>query len=165
MERRIPYRRGFKQPQFCTKRCRTKTERNRKVSTPFHRGLEHTKTENLAKPARWRYCRKDDELHRGARNTAAAHAREGSLFLAKLAGWRSLPSFQTLPTRFGKAYLAQISRIIKLRYQVRGFPLGSACTQPRGRPTCRFLRDCTRGPAGHMVVSFGYHGDRQWPIR
>jgi hypothetical protein len=141
MERRIPYRRGFKQPQFCTKRCRTKTERNRKVSTPFHRGLEHTKNGKACKS-----CAMEALQERGV----CTEERETQQQQQQRTQERVPCSLQSLryegaclpskPTYQVRQSLSRPDRPhIKLRYQVRGFPWGVLA---RNRAADRHVVSC-----------------------
>lgn len=135
MERRIPYRRGFKQPQFCTKRCRTKTERNRKASTPFHRGLEHTKNGKACKTCAMEALQERRVAQRSEKHSSSSSSarKRGFLVPCKACGMKELAFLPNLPTRFGKAYLAQISRILSFGIRFGGFP--GECLHATARQT------------------------------
>jgi hypothetical protein len=164
MERRIPYRRGFKQPQFCTKRCRTKTDRNRKASTPFHRGLEHKKNGKASKTCAIESLQERRVAQRSEKHSSSSSARKrrGFLVPCKACGMKELAFLPNLTYQVRQSLSRPDQPHIKLRSQVRGFPWGVLA---RNRAADRHVVSCAtlRGVQPVMVVSLGYHGDRQWP--
>lgn len=163
MERRIPYRRGFKQPQFCTKRCRTKTDRNRKASTPFHRGLEHKKNGKASKTCAIESLQERRVAQRSEKHSSSSvRKRRGFLVPCKACGMKELAFLPNLTYQVRQSLSRPDQPHIKLRSQVRGFPWGVLA---RNRAADRHVVSCAtlRGVQPVMVVSLGYHGDRQWP--
>jgi hypothetical protein len=97
---------------------------------------------------------------RSSSSSSSARKRRGFLVPCKACGMKELAFLPNLTYQVRQSLSRPDQPHIKLRYQVRGFPWGVLA---RNRAADRHVVSCAtlRGVQPVMVVSLGYHGDRQ----